>query len=64
MLSPQFQRKSVWKAGTKSYLIDTMVRGLPIPIIFLRDRYVDLKTLEPKREVIDSNNDLGQFLPL
>ena len=62
VLSPQFQRKSVWKAGTKSYLIDTMVRGLPIPIIFLRDRYVDLKTLEPKREVIDGQQRLRTIL--
>lgn len=62
VLSPQFQRKSVWKAGTKSYLIDTIVRGLPIPIIFLRDRYVDLKTLEPKREVIDGQQRLRTIL--
>ena len=34
LLSPQFQRNSVWKSGTKSYLIDTVVRGFPIPIIF------------------------------
>jgi hypothetical protein len=58
VLSPQFQRKSVWKAGTKSYLIDTIVRGLPIPIIFLRDQRVDLKTFEPKREVIDGQQRL------
>lgn len=62
VLSPQFQRKSVWKAGTKSYLIDTIVRGLPIPIIFLRDRFVDLKTLEPKREVIDGQQRLRTVL--
>jgi len=30
ILSPSFQRRSVWPAGAKSYLIDTIVRGLPI----------------------------------
>ncbi len=58
VLSPQFQRNSVWKKGTKSYLIDTIVRGLPIPIIFIRDRRVNLKTLEYKREVIDGQQRL------
>ncbi|HHT9137641.1 MAG TPA: DUF262 domain-containing protein [Candidatus Wunengus sp. YC60] len=52
-LSPSFQRRSVWKKGAKSYLVDTVVRGLPIPIIFLRERRTDLKTFEPMREVVD-----------
>jgi hypothetical protein len=58
VLSPQFQRNSVWKSGTKSYLIDTIVRGFPIPIIFLRDRLTDFKTFEPKREVVDGQQRL------
>ncbi|MCX5783137.1 MAG: DUF262 domain-containing protein, partial [Elusimicrobia bacterium] len=49
-LSPSFQRRSVWKESAKSYLIDTIVRGLPIPIIFLREK-TDPNTLETKREV-------------
>ncbi len=52
-LSPSFQRRSVWKKGAKSYLIDTIVRGLPIPILFIRERRTDLKTFEPIREVVD-----------
>jgi hypothetical protein len=52
-LSPSFQRRPVWKPGAKSYLIDTVARGLPIPIIFLREQRTDLKSLEPKREVVD-----------
>ena len=53
VLSPSFQRRAVWKPAAKSYLIDTIVRGLPIPIIFLRDQRSDLVSLEPKREVVD-----------
>ena len=52
-LSPSFQRRSVWKRGAKSYLIDTIVRGLPIPILFVRDRPADLNSFEPIREVVD-----------
>jgi uncharacterized protein with ParB-like and HNH nuclease domain len=57
MISPSFQRRSVWPTPMKSYLIDTIVRGFPIPIIFLRDKR-DLKLLEPKREVVDGQQRL------
>jgi hypothetical protein len=57
-LVPQFQRRSVWKPGAKSYLIDTIVRGFPIPIIFLRDRRTDPNKFEPMREVIDGQQRL------
>ena len=53
ILSPSFQRRPVWKPGAKSYFIDTIDRGLPIPIIFLREQKTDLLSLEPKREVVD-----------
>jgi uncharacterized protein with ParB-like and HNH nuclease domain len=53
VLSPEFQRRPVWKAGAKSYLIDTIHKGLPIPIIFIRDRRTDPDKIEPMREVID-----------
>jgi hypothetical protein len=53
VLSPSFQRRPVWKPAAKSYLIDTIVRGLPIPIIFLRERQTSLTQLEPLREVVD-----------
>jgi hypothetical protein len=58
ILVPEFQRRSVWKPGAKSYLIDTIVRGFPIPIIFLRDRRTDPNKLEPMREVIDGQQRL------
>ena len=52
-LSPSFQRRSVWNKGAKSYLVDTVVRGLPIPILFIRERRSDLTSFEPTREVVD-----------
>jgi hypothetical protein len=62
VLSPSFQRRSVWPAGAKSYLMDTIVRGLPIPIIFLREQKTDLDSLEPKREVVDGQQRIRTLL--
>ena len=53
VLSPEFQRRPVWKAGAKSYLIDTIHKRLPIPIIFIRDQRTDPDKIEPMREVVD-----------
>ena len=53
VLSPKFQRRSVWRPGAKSYLLDTIIKGYPIPIIFLREQKTDLTTLKHKREVVD-----------
>jgi Protein of unknown function DUF262 len=61
-LNPNFQRRSVWKKGAKSYLIDTIIRGLPMPIIFLRDIPADLRTFQPKRDVVDGQQRLRTVL--
>lgn len=62
VLSPHFQRRSVWSKGTKSYLIDTVFKGLPVPIIFLRDRGINKKNYEPIREVIDGQQRLRTLI--
>src|SRR5438046_3195750 len=62
ILSPSFQRRSVWPVGAKSFLLDTIVRGLPIPIIFLREQKTDLDSLEPKREVVDGQQRIRALL--
>lgn len=62
VLAPKFQRRSVWKPGAKSFLIDTIVRNYPIPIIFLRDRRTDLTSFETVREVIDGQQRLRTVL--
>ena len=51
-LSPKYQRGNVWNDKAKSYLIDTIIKGLPIPPIFLRQQ-VDINTKTTFREVID-----------
>lgn len=52
-LSPSFQRRPVWSQNAKSLLLDTVVRGLPTPIVFLRERTVDLRSLKTVRQVVD-----------
>lgn len=37
-LSPDFQRRDVWSEKAKSYLIDTVIRGKPIPKIIITQR--------------------------
>jgi len=62
VLSPHFQRRSVWNKGAKSFFIDTVYKGLPVPIIFLRDRGIDKATYEPIREVIDGQQRLRTLI--
>lgn len=60
-LSPSFQRRGVWSKKAKSFLIDSIISGLPIPIIFLREQ-TNLKTLEPIREVVDGQQRLRTLI--
>jgi Protein of unknown function DUF262 len=61
-LNPNFQRRPVWRKGAKSFLIDTIIRGLPVPIIFLRDLRADLKTFQAKRDVVDGQQRIRTIL--
>jgi len=60
-LAPVFQRRNIWRPGAKSFLVDTVARGLPTPIIFLRDR-VDLDSLRSTREVVDGQQRLRTLI--
>ncbi|WP_404354281.1 DUF262 domain-containing protein [Exiguobacterium aurantiacum] len=60
-LSPKYQRNQIWNLKAKSYLIDTIVRGLPVPQVFLRQT-TDVKTLQTLREVIDGQQRLTAII--
>lgn len=52
VLSPKFQRRGVWQPAARSFFIDTLLRSMPVPPVYLR------MTQSPKkdkvvREVID-----------
>jgi len=61
ILSPKFQRRRVWSEKAKSYLIDTILRGLPIPPVFIREK-IDIDTSRSIREVIDGQQRLRAIL--
>jgi len=60
-LNPEFQRGSVWPLAARTYLIDTILRRLPIPKIYLRTR-VDLETKRSFREVVDGQQRLRAII--
>lgn len=60
-LSPIFQRRQVWKAPAKSLLIDSILRGYPIPIILLR-QVQNLDSLSMTMEVVDGQQRLRTLL--
>jgi uncharacterized protein with ParB-like and HNH nuclease domain len=60
-LAPKFQRRDVWSDKARSYLIDTIIRGKPIPKIYMRQD-VNLKTRRTKREIVDGQQRLRTVL--
>lgn len=60
-LNPNFQRGSVWTPAARSYLIDSILRELPIPKIYLRTK-VDVVTKKSVREIVDGQQRLRAIL--
>lgn len=60
-LTPEFQRRQVWSDKARSFLLDTIVRGKPIPKIYIRtiDNSATGKTLN---EVVDGQQRLTTVL--
>jgi len=58
-LSPDFQRRGVWTRQAKSYLIDTIVSGKPIPKVLMTQ---NLKGSRNKRIIIDGQQRLRSIL--
>lgn len=60
-LTPKFQRRGVWTPGARSFFIDTLLRDMPIPPVYIRtmqsphrDRII--------REVIDGQQRISAVL--
>lgn len=60
-LRPFYQRRSVWNPRIKSLLIDSILRGFPLPLVFLH-RSVNLETTRPMRHVVDGQQRLRTIL--
>ena len=61
VLSPKFQRRDVWNAKAKSFLIDTIIRGKPIPKLYMRQD-VNPSTRRTRREIVDGQQRLRTVL--
>jgi hypothetical protein len=61
MLQPKFQRRDVWSDKARSYLIDTIIRGKPIPKLYLRVIF-NPKTKRVVREIVDGQQRLKSVL--
>jgi hypothetical protein len=60
-IQPKFQRREVWSTPKKSYLIDTMLKQMPVPPIFLRIAQTKEKN-KVVREVIDGQQRISAVL--
>ncbi len=60
-LQPRFQRRPSWSEKARSYLIDTILRELPVPKLFIREA-TDLKKRATIREVVDGQQRLRAVL--
>jgi len=61
VLAPKFQRRDVWSSKARSYLIDTIIRGKPIPKIYMRQD-VNPITRRVTREIVDGQQRLHSVL--
>ncbi len=58
-LSPKFQRRSVWTEKAKSFLVDTIIRGKPIPKIIITQSLAGTRNV---RTVVDGQQRLRTIL--
>lgn len=56
-LNPAFQRRPVWKPAQKSYFVDSLIRGYPVPQLVIRER-VEINVQETIRDVVDGQQRL------
>lgn len=60
-LQPFYQRRAVWNPRVKSLLIDSLLRGFPLPLVFLHNR-LDVSTSKTIRQVVDGQQRLRTIL--
>lgn len=61
VLNPIFQRRSVWTPAARVFLIDTLLRGLPIPKVYMRTT-IDVASKKTQREIVDGQQRLRAII--
>lgn len=62
ILQPEFQRKLVWSSTHKEAFIDTILRGLPFPEIYVAQTDVDLEKMQATQVVVDGQQRLSTIV--
>ncbi|MBP3977128.1 DUF262 domain-containing protein [Microbacterium sp. BLY] len=60
-LSPEFQRNAIWPRPAKAYLIDTILTGNPIPVLYFQ-RSVSAQTGRIEYTVVDGQQRLSAVM--
>ena len=60
-LAPEFQRADTWTTSAQSFFIDTLLRDLPIPPVYIRLK-TDANTKTSYREVVDGQQRLSAIV--
>lgn len=61
VLNPHFQRRSVWDPQARTLLIDSILRRMPVPKIYMRTK-LDVRSKRSIREVVDGQQRLRAIL--
>jgi hypothetical protein len=61
VITPKFQRRPVWRTPARSYFIDTLLRGMTVPPLYLRITQ-DLAKSKTIREVVDGQQRIRSVL--
>lgn len=56
LLSPDYQRGDVWDSKQKSELVESILMGIPLPVIYL------FETREGKKQVVDGRQRIGTII--
>ena len=60
-IAPEFQRRRVWTLGARSYFIDTLIRQMPVPPMYIRVKQTKDKT-KIIREIIDGQQRISAII--
>ena len=61
IVAPEFQRGDIWAPSVQSFFVDTLLRELPIPPIYIR-MVTDAETKTSNREVVDGQQRLNAIV--
>jgi hypothetical protein len=61
IITPKFQRRGVWTSAARSFFIDTLLQGMPVPPLYLRIRQSDDRK-QIVRELVDGQQRISAVL--